>query len=217
MHPVVEAILTTRPIEDILGWALSDKKHNDAGLITRNPAFSSVPSTISVTSPLGPSGSTLPKEYSSRKIGGLNLFPTLSWSAPNGLQSRIKEWVVVSEDPDAPMPEPIIHGIYFDIDAAKTELEHEDLKADIMEEKRCEGGFSYGANRRKEVYIAPRPIARHGEHRYIFSVLGLGKRIDWTNVEQEAGEGGVGKEELIKAVQGKVLSRGEWIGVFERK
>lgn len=217
MHPIVEAILTTRPIEDLLGWALSNQKHNDAGLITRHPTLANVPNTLTVSSPVGPSGSPLPQEYSSTKIGGQGLFPTIAWSAPESIKAQIKEWAVVSEDPDAPMPEPIMHGIYYGINSTKIELKNEDLEVESKEEKRCKGGFWYGASRTGDVYIAPRPIARHGEHRYIFSVFGLGEKVDWTAVREKVHHEGIGKDELVKAIDGKVLACGEWIGTFERK
>lgn len=217
MNPVLMAILTTRPIEDLFGYAMSSKRAYDTGLITRQPAISSTPQTITVTSDIGPSGSRLAKAYSSSKISGEDKMPDISWTAATDVAGRVKEWVVVAEDPDAPVGEPIVHGIYYGISKSRAGVVQKDFEREgAEEERRLAGGFWYGKSRTGDVYIAPRPIARHGEHRYFFSVIGLSSSVDWADVRGKAEKGLVDKKSLLQAVEGKVVGWGEWIGTFER-
>jgi len=219
MPSLLMSILTTRPIEDLLGWLLSNKRAHDAGLLTRHATISPTPQSITVTcAAIGPSGSKMPAEYASSEIGGANKIPSLSWSVPEDVRSKVKEWVLVSEDPDAPMAEPIVHGIYFGIPAGKTSFTPEDFEVtEGSVEMKLKGGFWYGKNRRGTVYIAPRPIARHGVHRYFFEVFGVGEGVDWEGVRREAGQGVVDKSAVLRAVEGKVVGWGEWVGTYERK
>lgn len=155
--------------------------------------------------------------------------PSLSWSAPTSIQSKVKEWVVLSEDPDAPTPEPIIHGLYYGLPAPKTSVTQDDFNPiGDTEDRKLSGGFGYGMSRTGAVYICPRPIARHGVHRYFFTVLALSQNVDWEEVRraatEEATKNGkkapvnvIGKTEILKAVEGKVLCWGEWVGSYERK
>lgn len=217
MSSILMGILTTRPIEDVLGWAMSNNRGHDAGMIARQPAIANCPKSITITSPdIGPSGSRMSQEYGSSGIGGKDRIPNLNWLVPEDVRGKVKEWVMVCEDPDAPMAEPIVHGIYLGIPASKTSVTPGDFEQE-GEAGKVKGGFWYGRNRRGTVYIAPRPIARHGEHRYFFAVVGLGVNVDWEDTRKETGESGVDKNAILKAVDGKVVAWGEWVGTYERK
>lgn len=97
----------TAYIEVAASWLFANFKGRDAKAFPTNPAFSSHPEpTISITSPdCGAYGATLDPAY---VHGGEGLIPALEWdgSAVPG----VKEWLLVSEDPDAPLPTPICHG-----------------------------------------------------------------------------------------------------------
>lgn len=217
MNPIVMAILTTRPIEDLVGWLLYNNRAHDSGLTTRSPTISSTPKTLSLTSPdVGPSGSPLSTPYASSQIGGSNKIPSLTWSSPEDLKPKIAEYLLLCEDPDAPMPEPIVHGIYLGINKSKTSTTQADFEVEDESAKMLKGDFMYGRSRSGAPYIAPRPIMRHGEHRYFWSVVGLGERVDWEEIRRGAGEQGVGKEEVLKAVEGKVVAWGEWDAHYGR-
>ncbi|KAE9369707.1 PEBP-like protein [Stipitochalara longipes BDJ] len=189
-------------IEGTLGHLLSGQKGRDAKLFTNTPPFSAFPEpTIPITSPdCGASGSAMDKDYSQL---GSERFPLLKWPA----NPEVKEWLVIVEDPDAPLPSPIVHGLYFGIEGGVTEFGGEA----IVPNGEMKGkGFRVGKNRKGNVYLGPRPVLGHGVHRYMFDVVGLR-------------EGLVGlsecptKEEFVKSVEGKVVGWGRWMGTFERK
>lgn len=96
-------------IEVTISWLFKNFRGRDAKLFTTTPAFASHPiPTISVTSPdCGETGAQLGVEYT---FDGAGKFPALKWQAPEEVKDAIKEWLLVTEDPDAPLPTPIAHG-----------------------------------------------------------------------------------------------------------
>jgi phosphatidylethanolamine-binding protein (PEBP) family uncharacterized protein len=100
MKPIVEVTLS---------WLLKNAKGRDAKCFYNRPAFSKHPEqTIEVTSPdCGPTDAQFGMEYTA---DGSGQFPALEWMAPPAISDKVKQWLLVSEDPDAPLPTPIAHG-----------------------------------------------------------------------------------------------------------
>ncbi|KAK8113699.1 hypothetical protein PG999_005768 [Apiospora kogelbergensis] len=96
-------------IEVTLSWLLQNFKHRDDKLFVKGPAFAHHPKpTLSVTSPdCGETDAQLAVAYTA---DGLGAHPELTWTAPAAVQDQVREWLLVSEDPDAPLPTPIAHG-----------------------------------------------------------------------------------------------------------
>ncbi|KAJ5108395.1 hypothetical protein N7456_005070 [Penicillium angulare] len=194
-------------IEYGLSRLFINAKGRDARLFKTGTAFSKFPEpTITLECPeVGPSGSNLHKDHSA---DGAGIFPTLSWPAAD---SEVKQYLLVSEDPDAPLPSPIIHGIYYGIPATTTGVSGDDF-AEGAEPMTLKGGFKYGKNRRGNIYIPCKPLLGHGAHRYFFTLVALREPIDTTKLSEVATI-----EEVAKAIEGKVVGWGEWVGVYERK
>lgn len=97
----------TSYLEVTASWLFKNAKGHDAKAFTKAPAFSSCPEpSIQVTSPdCGDSGATLGPAY---MHGGEGKLPSLTWDG-DGVKG-CQQWLVVSEDPDAPLPTPICHG-----------------------------------------------------------------------------------------------------------
>ncbi|CEJ56603.1 hypothetical protein PMG11_02805 [Penicillium brasilianum] len=194
-------------IEYGISRIFASAKGRDARLFTKGPAFTQIPGpTFSLKcTEVGPSGSRMPIDLSAE---GLGRFPTLSWSAAT---PDIKEYLLVSEDPDAPLPSPIIHGIYYGIPASKMGVS--DVDFEVAEgEYMLKGGFKYGKNRRGTVYIPPRPLLGHGPHRYFFTLVALSQPVDTSKMSPLPTI-----EEMAKEIEGKVMGWGEWVGSYERK
>ncbi len=207
-----------RYLEYYLARLLYNSKGRDAKLFTNNATlFANVPKNIELTSPdVGPSGSHLGIEHSAL---GASRFPELSWSlAPDAdiSHSDIKEYILLCEDPDAPLPIVPNHGMYYAIPPAKTHIGPEDLQVDTArqagEAKWLKGGFRLGKNIRGTIYGGPRPQVGHGEHRYIIQVVALREKLDLEKMKPVAT-----KAELEQAIRGKIIGYGVWIGIFEHK
>ncbi|RAH76533.1 PEBP-like protein [Aspergillus japonicus CBS 114.51] len=197
-------------IEAFLGRLLANKKGRDARLLTRCcAALRALEPTIEITSPIGPSHSTLPLEYTPLAA---NRFPPLAWSLPPSVErTLVDSYVLIVEDPDAPLPSPVVHGLYYGIPGGTCEVGPEHfLVADGGSDNRLEGQFRYGRNWHNNVWSGPRPVLEHGEHRYFFQLIALKAAVRMKGHS-------VTKEQLVGELsEENVLGWGEWVGTFER-
>ncbi|RYP79752.1 hypothetical protein DL770_006541 [Monosporascus sp. CRB-9-2] len=203
--------MATALLEVMLSWLLAKSKGHDAKSFYTRPAFAEhAEQTVAVASPeCGPSGAALrPEEHTH---DGAGRFPALQWKAPPALADRVREWLLVCEDPDAPLPTPIAHGIYSGIPALKTRVEAADFVIDDANQALLKGGFHYGKTRTGAVYIPPRPLLNHGPHRYFFMVVALGEPLDPRLLRSTPT-----RDQIADAIVGKVLGWGMWVGVAER-
>ena len=112
----------------MLGRILSSQRGHDAKLLTRLLASTKALSpSIRVVSPsLGSSNSALREEHTPM---GTNLFPDLSWTlAPETNPNDVKSYILIVEDPDAPLPSPVVHGLYYAIPATKRAVSPADFQ-----------------------------------------------------------------------------------------
>ncbi|KAI9925462.1 hypothetical protein ASPWEDRAFT_41551 [Aspergillus wentii DTO 134E9] len=185
---------------------LSTVNAQDGRLFFQGPAFSQFPvATFDVDCPeIGPSGSNLTIENSR---DGTGCFPALGWSPSSPGTAK---YLIISEDPDAPLPKSIIHGLYYAIPPEFTGITEESLLFDGIPYT-VRAGFKYGQNRGGSVYLAPQPMVGHGPHRYFFEVIALNQTIDQANLSPAATV-----EEIAREIEGKVAGWGAWMGVLER-
>ncbi|KAI1085787.1 PEBP-like protein [Whalleya microplaca] len=201
----------TAVLEVTLSWLLQNAKEHDDKLFYTTPAFTQSPAPcIAVTAPeCGPNNSVLSVEYTA---DGAGKFPSLRWEAPADIADQVQEWLLVSEDPDAPLPMPICHGIFGGINATKTSVAAGDFEIEDRSKALLKGGFHYGQTRRGVPYIPPRPLMNHGPHRYFYEVVALKEPLDPSLLSSTAS-----REQIADAIVGKVLGWGMWVGIAERK
>jgi len=207
----IRAEMALKYLEYGLGSLLFQAKGHDEKLFTKGPAFASSPKpTIEITSlDCGPSESNLKKVHSQF---GENRFPELEWSPPAG--TEIQEYLLVVEDPDAPLPIAPCHGLFYGIPGSTRHIPAQHIALDESDEKKrtLKGGFKLGKNMRGSVYGGPRPPLGHGSHRYFYQLIGLKERLDQSKMSEKAT-----KKELAEAIVGKVAAWGVWIGMYENK
>jgi phosphatidylethanolamine-binding protein (PEBP) family uncharacterized protein len=195
-------------VEYTIGTLLYRLRGYDAGVFHKSRAFSSHPTpTIPMTSPdCGASGAKLSDEYS--KFGA-SRFPTLEWEKAG---PEVKEWLLLVEDPDAPLRKPNVHGIYLFIPPHVTSITNEDLELANPNSSALEikAGYRVGKNRRDVVYIPPRPPLGHGMHRYMFQLAGLSEKLKRDSVSAVPT-----KEEVESVIVGKVVGWGMWEATYE--
>ncbi|PWY86737.1 hypothetical protein BO70DRAFT_386054 [Aspergillus heteromorphus CBS 117.55] len=143
----------------------------------------------------------------------------------------VHSYLLIVEDPDAPVPKPIVHGLFYGIPAGRggvpVAVEGGDFELDGNGEgvagRLLKGGFRVGVNWHRNVWSGPRPVLGHGVHRYFFQVVALGGEIAGAGGDGDgdgvAGGGkALGKEEILERLAGcGVVAWGEWVGTFERK
>jgi Raf kinase inhibitor-like YbhB/YbcL family protein len=129
--------------------------------------------------------------------------PAISWSnAPAGTQS----FVLIMHDPDpviANSTNDVLHWAIFDIPAASKGLP----------ENVAKGDQASGAKQIKNIaggdgYLGPCPPPGHGDHHYTLEVFALNAKLGVPASTSRA--------DLMNAMNGKVLSKGVYIGIFGR-
>lgn len=157
--------------------------------------------SLTVSSPAFAEGHPIPIEHSE---DGVDLSPEISWSSP---PKGTAAFVLIVDDPDAPVEEPWVHWIIANIPATALVLPagfHEDtLPADAPE------GLVQGLNTWGTVgYRGPAPPPGHGKHHYHFKLYAIDEPL--------AIPRGIGKHELLELLSGHVLARGELVGTYHR-
>jgi len=150
--------------------------------------------TIQVSSPAFEAGGRIPTKYTGE---GEDVSPPLRWS---GAPGETRELALICEDPDAPTPHPFVHWVLYRIPPETTSLEEGGIPPGALEGTNDFGRTGYGG---------PMPPRGHGPHRYHFRVYALDAGLQVRP--------GLGKDELLAAMEGHVLDRGELVGTYERR
>jgi phosphatidylethanolamine-binding protein (PEBP) family uncharacterized protein len=193
-------------VELALTYLLSSRRSDVKKLLTRNAVFADIPPTIQITSAdTGESGSRMLKRQTQ---DGESDFPELSWNAVDG----VAEYILICEDPDVPLSDPIVHGLYYGIPASVTSLKASDFQKSEEGLYTLKGRFKYGKNRRQHVYGGPKPLINHGEHRYFYQLVGLKQPLTDLGPYPD-------KTAIIEKLQqeANIVAWGEWVGIYERK
>jgi Raf kinase inhibitor-like YbhB/YbcL family protein len=133
---------------------------------------------------------------------GPGLSPPLQWI---GVPADAASLVLIVEDADAPMPQPLVHAIVVDLEAGDGALAEGALPSDDREGI----GLHVGRNSvLRATWLPPDPPPGHGVHRYAFQVFAL--------VAGAAFDGTPGREAVLAAVQAHGLASGCLIGTYER-
>ncbi|KAJ5765807.1 hypothetical protein N7520_005366 [Penicillium odoratum] len=200
-------------IQYFLGRLFYPIRGHDSRQFIFSPAFKDIP-TPNMTlecEECGPSGSTLLLHHTSFAKDGVGAIPELKWSPPTDTEP-VNEYILLIEDFDIPIPFLVIHhGLFWGIkptDQAVTPLHTSVSK----ENPKCltSSGWRYVPNVRGASYIGAGPVLGHGTHRYVFTIIALNESLKFEYPEK------VSKSDIQKAIVGKVIGWGRWVGVFER-
>ncbi|HNY76595.1 MAG TPA: YbhB/YbcL family Raf kinase inhibitor-like protein [Bacteroidales bacterium] len=140
-------------------------------------------------------GGMIPAKYT---CDGANISPQLSWdNAPKGTKS----FVLICEDPDAPMGT-FTHWVLYDLPADVHELPE-----NLPKDKILPNGAKQGITDFKKVgYGGPCPP--NGTHRYYFKLYALDTLLNL--------EPALKKEDILKAMNGHILAQGQIMGKYAR-
>jgi Raf kinase inhibitor-like YbhB/YbcL family protein len=137
---------------------------------------------------------------------GENVSPSLSW---DGLPEGTRSLALVMDDPDAPMPQPFVHWVVYNIPATASGLP-EGIPAEAHLHAPAEiAGTTQGLmGLRQPRYFGPRPPAGKVHH-YNFTLYALDADLSLPEV--------LGKAELLERIQGHVIGEGRLIGTYEHQ
>ena len=165
------------------------------------------PETISVTSSAFDHHGMVPEANSAY---GDNVSIDLSWAdLPEGTQ----QLALICDDPIVVeigmMEQPFVHWVMYNIPASASGLPAGLPSDATLEMDGLEGAVNGLNGLRRPGYFGPRPPANGQLHAYHFRVYALD---DALNLEP-----GLGKAELLDAMEGHVLATGMLMGPYERK
>jgi Raf kinase inhibitor-like YbhB/YbcL family protein len=158
--------------------------------------------SLTVSSTAFRQGEAIPALYSSYDQ---NASPPLRWTeGPQGTRC----YAILTEDPDAKTtPLPVVHWVVWNIPASVTALREGLESLDLLQDPL---GLRQGANTAAGSvgYKGPRPPEGDPPHHYHFEVFALDQMLDL--------RAGANREDLVKAMSGHVLAKGELVGLFKR-
>ena len=146
---------------------------------------------LTVSSPAFSAGSAIPAKYAADNG---NVSPPLQWSGAPGATA---EYVLIVEDPDAPMPKPFVHWIAFRIPPGAAALP-EDAGNTALVAQGVNGTGNTG-------YFGPKPPPGK-PHRYFFQLFALNAPL--------GARDGADRDTVVEAMRGKVVGAGSLIGTF---
>jgi Raf kinase inhibitor-like YbhB/YbcL family protein len=151
---------------------------------------------FSISSPAFTEGGNIPSKFTC-DAGQQNPSPALAWKdAPAGTKS----FVLIMDDPDAPMPGGFTHWVLADIPASTKALP-EGFQVGSL-------GVSANSGFRRPGYGGPCPPT--GAHHYHFKLMALD--IDTIGVPQ-----GASRADVEKAMQGHVIGTAETVGLYQKQ
>ena len=140
-------------------------------------------------------GAMIPKKYTCDDI---DISLPLKWSKiPEGT----KTFAIICDDPDAPMGT-WVHWVIYNLPANINELSEDVPSLEILPNGAKQGRNDFG----KIGYGGPCPPG--GTHRYYFKIYALSEELKV--------EIGITKSELLKAMEGHILSEGQLMGRYKR-
>ena len=154
--------------------------------------------TLSVRSSDFRAGGAIPTMHSAY---GQNLSPALAWS---GAPAGTRAYAIIAEDPDAGTPAPIVHWLAWNVPAGTTSLPNGVAGGPQLVEPK---GMRQGVTRRGTLgWFGPRPPVGDRPHGYHLQVFALDGELDLLP--------GATREELVSAMAGHVLAKGEVVGTY---
>ena len=132
-----------------------------------------------------------------------DLVPGLSWSAVIEAQS----YVLIVEDPDAPMDQPFVHWLLWNIPGQATSIAEGLSRTEHPPELpgAIQGRNSGGTTG----WHGTRPPPGHGVHHYHFQLFALSGPLDLPPKTT--------LQELVDVLKGQAIASGELVGLYERE
>lgn len=187
-------------LERLLGRLFRPVRSGDRRLACNDPRLRATPNTIRLASPAFADGASMPSRHAGRRAGD-NISPPLAWT---NLPPGTKELVLVMQDPDAPLPVPVVHMIIVGMSPDTSGF--------------AEGSMNFSPGSPLHFgrgifghigYAGPGPVRGHGPHRYVFQLFALSQRLTFIEPPN--------LKTLLAAMTGKVLALGRLTGLYERR
>ena len=165
-------------------------------------AGAQTPAAITVTSTTLKAGEVIPKDHTA---DGKNVSPALMWS---GAPAATKQFALVMDDPDVPMPGGFVHWVVYKIPATAKGLPAElPMDATLTAPPELAGTIQGLSGFRRAGYRGPAPPPGKPHH-YTFTVFALDTELTLAE--------GANRAELMKAMESHIIGQGSLVSIYER-
>lgn len=144
--------------------------------------------SVQLMSPAFAGGTRLPERFTA---DGEGVSPPLAWGRVPPLTQAL---VLIVEDPDAPVSEPILHALVAGLEPAEGEL--------------AEGAWGKKGGHVEQPWRVPDPPTGHGVHDYVFQLFALDVPLTAEEMSSRA--------HIVEAMKGHVIGRGMLVGQYWR-
>jgi Raf kinase inhibitor-like YbhB/YbcL family protein len=149
-------------------------------------------------------GGRIPSKYTCA-AGQTSPSPAINWSgAPNTTQS----YALIMHDPDPVLggsaTNDVLHWAIFDIPG-----DSKGLPEGVKPGDQADGAKQINNIANNPGYLGPCPPAGHGDHHYTFEIYALNAKLGLPSSTSRA--------DLLNAMNGKVVAKGVYIGMFGQK
>jgi len=177
-------------------YACEGPKTDAPSAVDKEKAGGAKMAAIKVSSPAFENEAMIPAKYT---CDGRDISPPLSWE---GLPQGAKSIALISDDPDAPVGT-WVHWVMWNIPPDKTGLPESMPKDGELADGTRQGTTDF----KRTGYGGPCPPG--GVHRYYFKVYALDAMLEPA--------AGATKAQLLKAMEGHILAKGELMGRYTRR
>lgn len=158
---------------------------------------------LELTSPAFSNGARLPIRFTA---DGEGVSPPLSW---RNVPEATRSLALIVEDADAPLPNPLVHALVFNLPKDVSGLSEGAIVPDGPEGEARSDGSNVGRNSFMiEGWLPPDPPPGHGTHDYVFQLFALSEVVDVLS--------NPGRAEFIRSLEGRVLAAGLLVATYSR-
>jgi hypothetical protein len=183
-----------------LGALMRNVRAGHSKLVIVNHDLNVGAESLELESPAFANGARLPTRFTA---DGEGVSPPLLWRDP---PAGTSSFALIVEDPDAPALNPLVHALVWHIPADARRLAEGAIRGDG---KGAADGTDVGRNSFfGEGWLPPDPPTGHGSHDYVFQLFALS--------ETPAIGPNPGRDDLVGALQNRVLAAGLLVGTYSR-
>lgn len=182
-----------------LGAMMRNVRAGHSKLVIVNPDLDVGSKSLELESPAFAYGARLPERFTA---DGDGVSPPLLWRDP---PAGTACFALIVEDPDAPLPSPLVHALVWNIPADARRI----AEGAIAPDGRGTPEGDVGRNSfYTEGWLPPDPPTGHGSHDYVFELFAL------NGVPAMAPD--PGRNELVEALKHRILAAGLLVGTYSR-
>lgn len=185
-------------LPDVVGHALHGQRAGLEKIVFNKAGLRGGMASIQLSSLAFIDHGPIPVPYTA---DGPGTSPPLQWS---GIPPSATSLVLIVEDADAPLPQPLVHAIVVNLPGGDGALPEGAIQSDGGELGLTVGRHSL----LQSGWLPPDPPPGHGQHRYAFQLFALASEKPFS--------ANPGRDELLTAVQERAIASGLLIGTYER-